>query len=118
MLRLRKLARNWLANKIIELALGKIETFEWSLEDQKSLSSFLSYGAGAKLLAHLNNNLNAIVNDAMSSDDVYGMKIAKGFALAISAIKLSLDRPTFNSDDGEKAESPSRSKTVSQPTIF
>jgi len=116
-LRLRKLARNWLANKIIELALGKIEKFEWSLEDQKSLSSFLSYGAGAKLLAHLNNNLNALISEAMSNGDIAVMNSAKGFALALSAINLSLDRPTFT-DDGETAESPSRRKTVSQPTIF
>ena len=117
MLRLRKLARNFLVKITIELALGKIEKFEWTESDQKSLSSFLSYGPGAKLLAHLNNNLNALINEAMSSGDIAVMNSAKGFALALSAINLSLDRPTFT-DDGETAESPSRRKTVSQPTIF
>lgn len=128
---LRSFAKALLAvvsEKVIRDALVSTGQYRWEDDDQKVLESFLSGPTGAKLLFHLNSSLNGMLlsasNDQTRDGSFSKLNMAKGFSLAIGAIRLSTPTP-YLVPDKESPEEEEKKKQAdpfvqvkSSPTIF
>ena len=74
--------------------------FQWRNDDSKNLENFMLGATGSKLLAYLDSVLQAQLMDASSEADpklaLHKLATAKGFGLALGAIRLSMPQPVFS----------------------
>lgn len=118
---IERLCVKFVTETVIRRALVKSDRFTWEDEDQKNLAFFFTGGTGTKTMAQLEANLQNLMNSAVSEGNrelsLHKLAVAKGFALAIGAIKLSMPEP-FKSEEVIKVENDPFAFTHSQPVNY
>lgn len=105
---------------VLKKALLRNDRYEWTDDDAKTLSAFVKGPTGAKLMAHLDYALASMMyNSAVESKDLswHRLSLAKGFSLALAAIRMNLSEP-YVTEEVSPAEADPFLKLQSQPTLY